>query len=114
MTLDISFFTAERADADVDQWRRRNVDHDRHDHDMGTPPADRSREGSPATVPVNIDGQDVLVPEGTSVMRAAAICGVDKLIAWCPCAAPASSASARGRVHWLPAFSVRPARSRCR
>ncbi len=77
MTLDISFFTAERADADVDQWRRRNVDHDRHDHDMGTPPADRSREGSPATVPVNIDGQDVLVPEGTSVMRAAAICGVD-------------------------------------
>ena len=46
MTLDISFFTAERADADVDQWRRRNVDHDRHDHDMGTPPADRSREGS--------------------------------------------------------------------
>ncbi len=30
----------------------------------------------------------------------AAISGVDKLIVWCPCAAPASSVSARGRVHW--------------
>ncbi|MEQ1702449.1 MAG: molybdopterin-dependent oxidoreductase, partial [Ilumatobacteraceae bacterium] len=70
MTLDISFFTADAAD--VDQWRRRDVD-----KDYGTPPADRSRLGATATVPVNIDGQDVLVPEGTSVMRAAAICGVD-------------------------------------
>ena len=43
MTLDISFFTAEHAGADVDQWRRRDVDHALHDKDMGTPPADRSR-----------------------------------------------------------------------
>ncbi|MDO9174090.1 MAG: 2Fe-2S iron-sulfur cluster-binding protein, partial [Actinomycetota bacterium] len=44
---------------------------------MGTPPADRSRDGSAATVELLIDGQPVLVPEGTSVMRAAATCGVD-------------------------------------
>ncbi|HAN33901.1 MAG TPA: formate dehydrogenase subunit alpha, partial [Acidimicrobiaceae bacterium] len=44
---------------------------------MGTPPADRSRVGSAATVDVTIDGQRVTVEPGTSVMRAAAICGVD-------------------------------------
>ena len=47
------------------------------EHDMGTPPADRSRIGTPATVPVTVDGREVVVPEGTSIMRAAAICGVD-------------------------------------
>ncbi|MGB8861245.1 MAG: formate dehydrogenase subunit alpha [Ilumatobacteraceae bacterium] len=71
MTLDISFFTAERTGHGHDH------DHAVHDHDMGTPPANRSRLGAPATVPVTIDGQQVMVPEGTSVMRAAAICGVD-------------------------------------
>ncbi|GAA4933614.1 formate dehydrogenase major subunit [Nonomuraea thailandensis] len=40
--------------------------------DYGTPA--RSVE---ATVSVEIDGQTVLVPEGTSVMRAAAECGID-------------------------------------
>ncbi|MDP2289953.1 MAG: formate dehydrogenase subunit alpha [Actinomycetota bacterium] len=44
---------------------------------MGTPPADRSRDGSAATVELVIDGLPVVVPEGTSVMRAAATCGVD-------------------------------------
>ena len=71
MTLDISFFTAERAGHDHEH------DHAFHDHDMGTPPADRSRVGSLPTVALTIDGRDVLVEEGTSVMRAAAICGVD-------------------------------------
>ncbi len=47
------------------------------DHDLGTPPADRRRTPATDTVAVVIDGQTVEVPEGTSVMRAAAICGVD-------------------------------------
>jgi formate dehydrogenase major subunit len=40
--------------------------------DLGTP----ARKGD-ATVEVEIDGQSVVVPEGTSVMRAAALAGVD-------------------------------------
>jgi formate dehydrogenase major subunit len=48
------------------------------EHDLGTPPPDRSsRTGAPATVSVTIDGLQVVVPEGTSVMRAAALAGVD-------------------------------------
>ncbi|SDM24432.1 formate dehydrogenase major subunit [Nonomuraea maritima] len=42
------------------------------EHDHGTP----ARPG-PATVSVEIDGRTVQVPEGTSVMRAAAECGID-------------------------------------
>jgi formate dehydrogenase major subunit len=40
--------------------------------DLGTP----AQPGA-ATVEVSIDGQSVLVPEGTSVMRAAALAGID-------------------------------------
>jgi formate dehydrogenase major subunit len=48
------------------------------DHDLGTPAPDRRlREPAPATVEVTIDGQTFSVAEGTSVMRAAALCGVD-------------------------------------
>ena len=48
------------------------------DHDLGTPAPDRRlREPAPATVDITIDGQTVLVPEGTSIMRAAALAGVD-------------------------------------
>ncbi|MSX94541.1 MAG: molybdopterin-dependent oxidoreductase, partial [Actinobacteria bacterium] len=48
------------------------------ERDFGTPAPDRrQRELAPATVQVTIDGQTVAVAEGTSVMRAAAICGVD-------------------------------------
>ncbi|MEU8355415.1 formate dehydrogenase subunit alpha [Nonomuraea sp. NPDC048882] len=42
------------------------------EQDYGTP----ARSGE-ATVSVEIDGKQVLVPEGTSVMRAAAECGID-------------------------------------
>jgi formate dehydrogenase major subunit len=42
------------------------------DHDFGTP----ARPG-PATVRLTVDGREVDVPEGTSVMRAAAVAGVD-------------------------------------
>ena len=42
------------------------------EHDLGTP----GRPG-PATVEMEIDGLPVTVPEGTSVMRAAALVGVD-------------------------------------
>ncbi len=48
-----------------------------NERDLGTPPADRRRVPDTDTVEVTIDGQTVEVPEGTSVMRAAAICGVD-------------------------------------
>ncbi|MEZ5257149.1 MAG: 2Fe-2S iron-sulfur cluster-binding protein [Ilumatobacteraceae bacterium] len=44
--------------------------------DLGTPPADRSRHGAARAVEVTIDGQTVVVREGTSVMRAAALAGV--------------------------------------
>jgi formate dehydrogenase major subunit len=47
------------------------------EHDLGTPPADRGRTPAPDTVAVTIDGQQITVPEGTSVMRAAALAGVD-------------------------------------
>jgi formate dehydrogenase major subunit len=47
------------------------------DRDLGTPAADRARVPAPATVEVVIDGTPVAVAEGTSVMRAAALCGVD-------------------------------------
>lgn len=48
------------------------------EHDLGTPAPDaRLREPAPATVQVTIDDQVVTVPEGTSVMRAAALVGVD-------------------------------------
>ncbi|MEU8664965.1 2Fe-2S iron-sulfur cluster-binding protein, partial [Actinoplanes philippinensis] len=40
--------------------------------DLGTP----ARPG-PATVSIEVDGLPVTVPEGTSVMRAAALCGID-------------------------------------
>ena len=42
------------------------------DHDMGTPPVT-----SDPVVDLEIDGQQVRVPEGTSIMRAAALAGVD-------------------------------------
>jgi formate dehydrogenase major subunit len=42
------------------------------ERDFGTPALD-----GPATVGVEVDGLRVLVPEGTSVMRAAAIAGID-------------------------------------
>jgi len=42
------------------------------EHDFGTPAVD-----GPATVGVEVDGLRVQVPEGTSVMRAAALAGVD-------------------------------------
>jgi formate dehydrogenase major subunit len=47
------------------------------DRDLGTPAADRGRNPAPDTVEVVIDGTPVAVAEGTSVMRAAALCGVD-------------------------------------
>ncbi len=47
------------------------------ERDLGTPPADRRRRPDPATVHVTIDGLDLDVPAGTSVMRAAALAGVD-------------------------------------
>ena len=42
------------------------------EHDLGTP----ARPG-PTTVELEIDGLTVAVPEGTSVIRAAAIAGID-------------------------------------
>ena len=46
--------------------------------DLGTPAPDRAeRTPAPATVEVTIDGRRVAVAEGTSVMRAAALAGVD-------------------------------------
>ena len=48
------------------------------EHDLGTPAPDRrERVPAPATVQVTIDDQQIAVPEGTSVMRAAALAGVD-------------------------------------
>ncbi len=48
------------------------------ERDLGTPAPDRKeRTPAPATVALTIDGQHVAVPEGTSVMRAAALAGVD-------------------------------------
>ncbi|MGI5521772.1 formate dehydrogenase subunit alpha [Micromonospora sp. CA-259024] len=42
------------------------------EHDLGTP-----AKPGPATVSVEVDGMPVTVPEGTSVMRAAALSGID-------------------------------------
>ena len=48
------------------------------EHDLGTPAPDRHlRNTLPATIDVMIDGQTITVVEGTSVMRAAALAGVD-------------------------------------
>ena len=47
------------------------------ERDLGTPPADRRRQPDTAAVDVTIDGIAVTVPHGTSVMRAAALAGVD-------------------------------------
>ena len=48
------------------------------DHDLGTPaPRPTSRNGEQPTVDVTIDGVKISVAEGTSVMRAAALAGVD-------------------------------------
>ncbi len=49
-----------------------------HDHDLGTPAPDRhERVPAEPTVELTIDGRTVQVVEGTSVMRAAALAGVD-------------------------------------
>ena len=46
--------------------------------DLGTPAPDRdARTPAPATVDLVIDGKRVVVPDGTSVMRAAALAGVE-------------------------------------
>jgi len=71
MTLSLSFFGDHVLPDHV------LPDHVMPDHDLGTPAPNRSRVGAPATVQVTIDDQQVMVAEGTSVMRAAAICGVD-------------------------------------
>ncbi|MFZ9818453.1 MAG: 2Fe-2S iron-sulfur cluster-binding protein, partial [Ilumatobacteraceae bacterium] len=48
------------------------------DNDLGTPaPRGASRDAVLPDVAVTIDGMQVVVPEGTSVMRAAALAGVD-------------------------------------
>ena len=48
------------------------------DHDLGTPaPRGTSRDAALPEVALTIDGTSVVVPEGTSVMRAAALAGVD-------------------------------------
>src|ERR1700741_2829966 len=44
--------------------------------DFGTPPPANGQAGAASAVTVEIDGRAVTVPEGTSVMRAAALAGV--------------------------------------
>src|SRR5215813_6941510 len=44
--------------------------------DFGTPPPVNGEKGAASDVTVEIDGRTVAVPEGTSVMRAAALAGV--------------------------------------
>src|SRR6516225_7307252 len=44
--------------------------------DFGTPPPVNGEKGAAADVTVEIDGRPVTVPDGTSVMRAAALAGV--------------------------------------
>ncbi|MCZ0945087.1 MAG: 2Fe-2S iron-sulfur cluster-binding protein, partial [Gammaproteobacteria bacterium] len=46
------------------------------ERDLGTPAADNGAQASP-TVNVEIDGRSVAVPEGISVMRAAALAGAN-------------------------------------
>ena len=49
-----------------------------HERDFGTPaPAAPTRDGALPAVMLTIDGKNVEVPEGTSVMRAAALAGID-------------------------------------
>jgi formate dehydrogenase major subunit len=49
-----------------------------HERDFGTPaPVASTREGQLPSVSVTIDGTVIDVPEGTSVMRAAALAGID-------------------------------------
>ncbi len=52
-------------------------------HDLGTPPAPVTRGTEPQSVTLEIDGRRITVPEGTSLMRAAALAGrqVPKLCA---------------------------------
>src|ERR1039458_10405041 len=52
------------------------------EHDLGTPAAggDAGGDGASASAPqvtIDVDGQAVTVPAGTSVMRAAALAGID-------------------------------------
>lgn len=48
------------------------------EQDLGTPePRRASRHEAPKTVELTVDGVAIAVPEGTSVMRAAALAGVD-------------------------------------
>src|SRR5215475_4128164 len=44
--------------------------------DFGTPPPVNGEKGAASDVTVEIDGRAVAVPEGTSIMRAAALAGV--------------------------------------
>ena len=58
-------------------WQRRFWEHlIRDDRDFRRH-IDYIHTPAPATVEVSIDGQALVVPEGTSVMRAAALSGVD-------------------------------------
>src|ERR1700683_772074 len=45
------------------------------EHDLGTPPVAGSEVA--ATITVEVDGNPITVEEGTSVMRAAALAGID-------------------------------------
>jgi formate dehydrogenase major subunit len=47
------------------------------EHDLGTPPAQPADGASAPAVTLRVDGQAVTVPAGTSVMRAAALAGID-------------------------------------
>ena len=48
------------------------------ERDLGTPAPDRAdRDASATTVELMIDGRPIAVAEGTSVMRAAALAGLD-------------------------------------
>jgi len=63
------------------------------ERDYGTPPARPYKDGEPRLVCLTIDGQEVTVPEGTSIMRAAAgldiniprLCATDSLDAFGSC-----------------------------
>src|SRR4029077_15300550 len=44
--------------------------------DFGTPPPVNGQAGAGTAITVEVDGGPVTVPEGTSIMRAAALCGV--------------------------------------
>lgn len=63
----------------IDRYIKSELDSGRDpDHDYGTPaPRPSSRNGEQTMVEVSIDGHSVSVALGTSVMRAAALAGVD-------------------------------------